>query len=59
MLAEVTKPFVRMDKARPRNTVGFGLGLAIVAGAVEREGGRFALRNRPEGGLAAEITLLR
>lgn len=59
MLAEVTKPFVRMDMARPRNTVGFGLGLAIVAGAVEREGGRFALRNRPEGGLAAEITLLR
>jgi signal transduction histidine kinase len=59
MLDEVLKPFVRLDKARPRNTVGFGLGLAIVARAVELEGGRFRLRNRPEGGLVAEMVLPR
>lgn len=59
MLEEVLKPFVRLDTARPRDTVGFGLGLAIVARAVEREGGRFRLSNRPEGGLRAEIALPR
>jgi signal transduction histidine kinase len=59
MLDEVLKPFVRLDTARPRDTVGFGLGLAIVARAVELEGGRFQLRNRSGGGLAAEILLRR
>lgn len=59
MLEEVIKPFVRVDSSRPRDTVGFGLGLAIVARAVEQEGGRFTLRNRAQGGLAAEIVLKR
>lgn len=59
MLDEVLKPFVRLDTARPRDTVGFGLGLAIVARAVEHEGGRLSLRNRESGGLAAEIVLPR
>ena len=59
MLREVLKPFVRLNTARPRDTVGFGLGLAIVARAIENEGGRFELRNRAEGGLAAEIVLRR
>jgi signal transduction histidine kinase len=59
MLEEVLKPFVRLDTARPRDTVGFGLGLAIVVRAVEQEGGRFQLRNRTDGGLAAEIILPR
>lgn len=58
-LQEVTKPFVRLDTARPRDTVGFGLGLAIVARAVELEGGRLTLSNRPQGGLNAEIMLPR
>ena len=58
-LEEVTKPFVRLDSARPRDTVGFGLGLAIVARAVELEGGTLTLRNRPVGGLSAEIVLRR
>ena len=58
-LHEVTKPFVRLDSARPRDTVGFGLGLAIVSRAVELEDGMLALRNRPEGGLSAEIALPR
>ena len=35
----VMEPFVRLDTARRRDTVGFGLGLSIVARAVEAEGG--------------------
>lgn len=58
-MAEVLQPFVRLESARPRDTVGFGLGLPIVARAVEREGGELRLRNRPEGGLRAEIVLRR
>ena len=58
-LEEVLKPFVRLDSARPRDTVGFGLGLPIVVRAVEAEGGQFTLANRPEGGLRARIVLRR
>lgn len=57
-LEDVLKPFARLDEARQRNTRGLGLGLAIVAKAVEREGGDLLLINRPEGGLRAEIRLL-
>jgi signal transduction histidine kinase len=57
MLEEVLKPFVRIDAARPRDVRGFGLGLSIVVRAVEQEGGSFRLRNRPSGGLRAEIIL--
>jgi signal transduction histidine kinase len=53
----VLEPFVRLDTARGRDTVGFGLGLSIVARSVEAEGGQFRLSNRPEGGLCAEIVL--
>jgi signal transduction histidine kinase len=56
-LEEVLKPFARLDEARQRNTRGLGLGLAIVARAVEQEGGELLLANRPEGGLRAEICL--
>lgn len=56
-LDEVLKPFARLDEARQRNTRGLGLGLAIVARAVEREGGQLILANRPDGGLRAEIGL--
>ena len=58
-LASVTEPFVRLDPARQRDTPGFGLGLSIVQRLVEAEGGTLTLRNRPEGGLAAEIMLSR
>jgi signal transduction histidine kinase len=53
----VLQPFVRLDRARSRDTSGFGLGLPIVVRAVEAEGGTFALSNRAEGGLSAAITL--
>jgi len=56
-LDEVLKPFARLDEARQRNTRGLGLGLAIVARAVELEGGDLTLANRPEGGLRVEICL--
>lgn len=53
----VLEPFVRLDTARRRDTVGFGLGLSIVARVVAEEGGELTLANRPEGGLCAEIRL--
>ncbi|MET3435465.1 ATP-binding protein [Sphingomonas sp. 1185] len=53
----VLEPFVRLDVARRRDTVGFGLGLSIVARVVAVEGGELTLANRPEGGLCAEISL--
>ena len=53
----VLEPFVRLDAARRRDTVGFGLGLSIVARVVAAEGGELTLANRPEGGLCAEIRL--
>jgi signal transduction histidine kinase len=56
-LARVFEPFVRLDPARGRDTIGFGLGLAIVARAVEAEGGTVTLANRAEGGLCATIIL--
>ncbi len=53
----VLQPFVRLDRARSRDTSGFGLGLPIVVRAVEAENGTLTLENRPEGGLRAEICL--
>ncbi|HWV11740.1 MAG TPA: ATP-binding protein, partial [Sphingobium sp.] len=56
-MEEVLKPFARLDEARGRNTRGLGLGLAIVAKAVEQEEGELVLANRPMGGLSVEIRL--
>lgn len=58
-LRRVLEPFVRLDTARPRDTIGFGLGLPIVARIVEAEGGTLSLANRPTGGLRAAIFLPR
>lgn len=58
-LEDAVRPFVRLDAARGRDTRGLGLGLAIAARAVQREGGELRLNNRPEGGLRAEILLPR
>ncbi len=58
-LRRVLDPFVRLDTARPRDTVGFGLGLPIVARIVDTEGGTLTLANRREGGLRAAMFLPR
>lgn len=56
-LVRVLDPFVRLDTARGRDTIGLGLGLAIVAKAVAEHHGTLTLSNRPQGGLRAEIVL--
>lgn len=58
-LDAVIQPFVRLDPARPRDTVGFGLGLAIAAQAVAAEGGTLTLANREPHGLEATVRLPR
>lgn len=58
-VGKALEAFTRLDPSRGRNTKGLGLGLTIVARAVERESGVLSLINRPEGGLRAEISLPR
>lgn len=48
-LAEVIKPFVRLESSRNAATGGVGLGLAIVNDIVAAHGGSLMLENRPEG----------
>lgn len=56
-MAAVLEPFVRLDPARGRDTIGFGLGLPIVVQAIGAEGGVLSLANRAEGGLIASVRL--
>ena len=56
-LVRVFQPFYRMEASRSRETGGIGLGLAIALSVVQSHGGELSLRNRPEGGLRARITL--
>ena len=56
-MPRVLEPFVRLDDARQRDTVGFGLGLPIVLRTVESLGGTFTLSERQGGGLRTEILL--
>jgi signal transduction histidine kinase len=51
------QPFYRLEQSRNRNTGGTGLGLAIAHQLTLAIGGSLRLRNRSEGGLAAEIVL--
>lgn len=50
-------PFARGEPSRNRATGGAGLGLTLARAIAEQHGGRLTLRNRPEGGLAAELRL--
>ena len=56
-MVHVLEPFVRLDPARGRDTIGFGLGLPIVVQAIAAEGGTLSLVNRREGGLEVSVTL--
>ncbi|MCW1247757.1 ATP-binding protein [Pseudomonas sp. SAICEU22] len=56
-LAEVLKPFYRVESSRNRETGGTGLGLAIAQQLANAMGGSLTLSNREGGGLCAELRL--
>jgi signal transduction histidine kinase len=58
-LEKVFEPFYRVEGSRSRETGGTGLGLTIARSVTEANGGSLVLRNRPEGGLEAVLTLPR
>lgn len=58
-LAQVLQPFYRVEASRNRNTGGVGLGLASASDIARQHGGSVSLRNRPGGGLQAELRLPR
>ena len=56
-LGDIFRPFYRVSRARERQTGGVGLGLAIVARAIQSHGGSIRATNHPEGGLDVELRL--
>jgi signal transduction histidine kinase len=58
-IEKVFEPFYRIEASRNRQTGGTGLGLSIAKGIAKDHGGGLELRNRPEGGLEARLTLPR
>jgi len=56
-LAKVLQPFYRVEGSRNRHTGGVGLGLAAAHDIARQHGGSLHLRNRPGGGLEAELAL--
>jgi len=58
-LERVFEPFYRVEKSRSRDTGGIGMGLAIARNIARSHNGDVVLRNRPGGGLCAELTLAR
>jgi signal transduction histidine kinase len=58
-LDQVFEPFFRIEGSRNRDTGGAGLGLSIARDIAQAHGGSIVLRNLPEGGLEAIVTLPR
>jgi len=58
-IGEVFEAFTRLEGSRNKETGGIGLGLALARAIVREARGDIRLENRPEGGLAATITLPR
>ncbi|MBF0382905.1 MAG: two-component sensor histidine kinase [Magnetococcales bacterium] len=56
-MGNVFIPFSRLDTSRNRSSGGTGLGLSIARNIARAHGGDVKLRNRPEGGLEAILTL--
>lgn len=56
-LERAFQPFRRLEGSRNRETGGTGLGLTIARNILRAHGGDVQLRNRPEGGLSARISL--
>lgn len=56
-LEKVFRPFYRVEASRAKATGGTGLGLAIVKQLAELNGWQITLKNRPDGGLEARLTL--
>jgi signal transduction histidine kinase len=56
-LETVFEPFYRLERSRSRETGGTGLGLSIARNIARAHGGDLRLRNHPEGGLEAILTL--
>lgn len=57
MLKTVFDPFVRVSKARERQTGGYGLGLAIARRAIELHQGQIWAKNQHPQGLCINISL--
>lgn len=58
-LEKVFEPFYRTESSRNRDTGGTGLGLAIARNLLRSQGGEVRLRNHPDGGLEAQVTVPR
>ena len=58
-LEQAFEPYFRAEASRSRDTGGTGLGLGIARNIARAHGGDLVLRNRPEGGLEAILTLPR
>lgn len=58
-IGRIFQPFVRLDSARPRQTGGHGLGLAIAHAIISAHGGQIEATNRHGGssGLIVRVTL--
>jgi len=56
-LEEVFAPFQRLDSSRSLDTGGHGLGLSIARSILRAHGGDVTLRNAPQGGLVAHVTV--
>jgi two-component system osmolarity sensor histidine kinase EnvZ len=56
-IAEMSRPFTRIEGSRSRDTGGAGLGLAIAKALVQQIGGSLSLSNLDRGGFRARVTL--